>query len=65
MAYIPKARLSKPGLRAPCMFICWDDRKHKDVEAYPAVSCTYDCDSCGWNPEVKEERLEKIFNERK
>ena len=65
MAYIPKVRLSKPGLRAPCMYIAWDERKKKDIEAYPAVDCYYACDFCGWNPEVKKERLEKMFNGRK
>ena len=65
MAYIPKARLSKPGLRAPCMYIAWDERKRKNIEAYPAVGCAYACDFCGWNPEVKKERLEKMFNGRK
>lgn len=63
MAYIKKARNSKNGLRAPCMFIRWDERKQTDVEVYPAVTCEYQCNSCGWNPEVAAERIERRKNE--
>lgn len=60
MALYKNARNSKNGLRAPCMFIRWDERKHADIEAYPAVSCDYNCDHCGWNPDVAADRVERL-----
>ena len=62
MAYVPNARTTKPGLRAPCIFMYYDERRKRTVDAYPAVSCTYQCETCGFNPEVAARRLEKMKN---
>ena len=62
MAYNKNARPTKPGLRAPCMFYYYDERRDRTVDTYPAVSCKYNCNTCGFNPEVQARRLEKMKN---
>ena len=53
-------RKTKPAISAPCVYEVWDEVRNKDVPVYPAVNCSYGCDRCGWNPEVKEQRIAKI-----
>ena len=53
-------RKSKAAISAPCVFEAWDNVRHKNVPAYPAVNCCYRCDACGWNPEVAKKRVEKM-----
>ena len=57
-----ETKLTKPGLRAPCRFTTWSQAKKKEVDRYPDVNCCFECDACGWNPEVKKERLERMFH---
>lgn len=53
-------RRKKRESKAPCVYSAWNEVLHKDTDFYPTVNCSYDCDHCGWNPEVKLRRLEKI-----
>lgn len=53
-------RAEKRKLRAPCLFVEYNDRLRREIESYPAVSCAFRCDRCGWNPVVKQQRIEKI-----
>lgn len=54
-------RLMKAGFRAPCR--CPDRKRawRKEADRYPAVNCEFRCEECGWNPEVKERRLRRMF----
>lgn len=52
-----ESRKTKRNNKAPCMYIAWSDHYHKDMEFYPAVNCSYECDRCGWNPAVAKDRI--------
>lgn len=56
---------TKRNTKAPCVFTSFSSRYQKDIEVYPAVFCTFNCDSCGWNPTVAEKRLQKVRDELK
>lgn len=53
-------RKSKASMSAPCSYEAWDEVRHKNIQVFPAVNCSYDCEHCGWNPDVKEQRIAKI-----
>lgn len=44
----------------PCKFQVWNQKKERYELILPAVNCGRNCDSCGWNPDVAEKRLEKM-----
>lgn len=54
-------RLMKAGLRVPCRCAGRNGAGRKSGEHYPAVNCEFRCEECGWNPEVKERRLRRMF----
>lgn len=58
--YVPNRKRNKAGRKAPCAFEAWDGRKKKEVLRYPNVGCAQECETCGWNPEVKQRRLDRI-----
>lgn len=58
-----ESRQLKCSRRAPCVYQSWNDRLNKDSDFYPNVNCSFDCDSCGWNPDVKKRRVEKMREE--
>ena len=58
-----ESRQTKKQMKAPCVYVAWNDMLNKDTDFYPAVNCSYDCAHCGWNPEVKQKRVEKIVAE--
>lgn len=62
MAYNEKARTNKRNIGGPCAFEYWDEAARCARDRYPDVRCEYNCESCGFNPEVKARRLEKIRN---
>lgn len=35
----------------------------KEVTEYPAVLCNFECDTCGWNPAVKKQRVDRMLTE--
>lgn len=51
--------MKKNSFEAPCAYMQYDEAKGKDVKTFPAVSCGHDCGKCGWNPAVREKRLER------
>ena len=53
---IEYAKSLPPGT-APCAREEWSERKQHNVYVKPAVSCAWNCDHCGWNPEEKKRRL--------
>lgn len=53
-------RRSKVAIRAPCMYKKWNEVQHRDTEYYPAVSCSCECERCGWNPEVAAARIARL-----
>ena len=49
---------------APCKFIYWNELVNRDVVKHPEVNCDgRSCDTCGFNPVVKAQRLQKIKGE--
>lgn len=53
-------RKSKTSIHAPCVYIAWNESKRRDVECYPAVTCSCECHRCGWNPEVADARIAQL-----
>ncbi len=49
---------------APCATVEYSKTKKSYVWTYPAVECELVCETCGWNPEVREERLKKLRREK-
>lgn len=47
----------------PCVYKDWSERHQTFVDCYPAVSCSFDCDHCGWNPVVAGKRIIKMQEE--
>lgn len=45
----------KRSINAPCLFI--ERVKGQETRRAPAVDCEWNCDTCGFNPQVKERRL--------
>ena len=43
-----------------CRFEIYSEIQKEFVLAKPSVGCDGDCDRCGWNPEVKQKRLERL-----
>lgn len=60
---VAQERRPKVLMKAPCQYEEWSDTQNKDIYVYPAVSCSFDCAHCGWNPEVKAKRVEKMLAE--
>ena len=54
-------RKSKRERHAPCSYFEYNEVKHRDEECYPAVICNHDCGKCGWNPEVREKRIQALL----
>lgn len=50
----------KENANAPCSFVQWNEAAQSDELHWPHVLCALDCDHCGWNPAVKERRLERL-----
>lgn len=48
---------------APCGFLSWNEAAMRFVPDYPAVECELRCETCGWNPRVQKERIERRFGE--
>jgi len=53
-------RRTKRSIRAPCVYNIWSDVKNREIEWYPAVSCSCECDKCGWNPKVAAARINRL-----
>lgn len=47
--------------RVPCEFVSWSECRNRFVIDYPAVECELRCETCGWNPRVMKERIERRF----
>lgn len=47
----------KRNINAPC--IEKRENGHRIVRFVPSVDCDFDCENCGFNPRVKERRLNK------
>lgn len=58
-------RKTKRSNKAPCVYTAWSDRHNKEMEFYPAVSCSYECDHCGWNPVVANDRIARGLHLKK
>ncbi len=56
-----KKEKTKEEIKAPCVYTDWSEAKQKETEYYPAVKCKLRCETCGWNPEVRERRLKRRF----
>ena len=54
-------RKQKRKVNAPCGYERWDDELQKNVTWYPAVLCEMDCSHCGFNPAVKEQRINRLL----
>ena len=48
----------KRSMNAPCLFLEEGKDGHM-IRHAPAVDCEWNCDHCGFNPRVKERRLNK------
>ena len=57
-----KERAYKRNVSAPCRFRARDQSGIMKV-LYPAVSCDCQCDHCGWNPEIRKKRVDKMLEE--
>ena len=56
-------RRDKRRIQAPCAYRALDPVTKRMRDFYPPVSCLFDCEHCGWNPEVKEKRVAKMLAE--
>lgn len=43
--------------RAPCGGTVTEDGE--EYEVFPAVDCDLECEKCGWNPAVRQARIER------
>ena len=50
--------MKNPKQGKPCGFIYENDGK-EIADSYPAISCSYVCERCGWNPKEQKRRLEE------
>lgn len=57
------AQTKKRALGSPCGYEAFNPTTKKNQIFYPAVSCHGECDRCGWNPEVKQRRVDKMLAE--
>ena len=57
------AQNKKRLLGSPCGYEAFNPVAKKNQIFYPAVSCHGECDRCGWNPEVKKQRVDKMLAE--
>ncbi len=48
----------KRTIKAPCVYIKWNEEKKRQETAYPSVNCGHQCESCGFNPAEQARRLE-------
>ena len=53
----------KREMKAPCRFTYSGEKTMND--SYPDVNCSYNCESCGWNPEEQKRRLKKGHFEKR
>lgn len=52
----------------PCATSEWNERQNRTVWHKPPVDCVFNCEACGWNPEVANRRIKKLkaeISERK
>ena len=56
-------RKQKRLLNPPCAMKSTDGATGLILTDYPSVICGFHCESCGWNPEVKKKRVEKMVAE--
>ena len=56
-------RRDKRLIQAPCAYRALDPVTKRMRDFYPPVSCLFDCEHCGWNPEVKAKRVAKMLAE--
>ena len=56
-------RKQKRLLNPPCAMKSTDGATGLILTDYPSVICGFHCESCGWNPEVKKKRVEKMIAE--
>lgn len=47
----------------PCMQETTDPETGKKIWRMPPVNCSLHCEKCGWNPEVKRRRIQKMQDE--
>ena len=57
------AQNKKRLLGSPCGYEAFNPVAKKNQISYPAVSCHGECDRCGWNHEVKKQRVDKMLAE--
>lgn len=57
------AQTKKRARGSPCGFEAFDPNTKKNTIYYPAVACHGECDWCGWNPEVRKKRVDKMLAE--
>ena len=50
--------------KLPCCFTSYSAVQKEDILTKPSVDCQMECDHCGWNPKVKEARLERLYLDR-
>ena len=55
-------RRQKRLVRPPCT-TTFINAAGKEATEYPAVLCSFECDTCGWNPEVKKQRVDRMLAE--
>ena len=53
-------RRQKRLLNPPCAMKTTDGITGIIITDYPSVICGFHCETCGWNPEVKKKRAEKM-----
>ena len=53
-------RRQKRLLNPPCAMKTTDGITGIIITDYPSVICGFHCETCGWNPEVKKKRVEKM-----
>ena len=56
-------RRQKRLLNPPCAMKTTDGITGIIITDYPSVICGFHCETCGWNPEVKKKRVEKMVAE--
>ena len=56
-------RKQKRLLNPPCSVKSTDPGTGLIFMDFPSVICGFHCDTCGWNPEVKKKRVEKMVAE--
>ena len=43
----------------PCCYLEYNRKKARWEPCAPSVDCSYDCQSCDWNPKEHERRMEE------